>query len=352
MLSKKHLCREKKDAKIVIEKPFGKNKKTSHELNKNLLKAFDEKQIYRIDHYLGKETVQNVFFLRFGNTIFEPLWNRNYIENVQITVFEEMGIDRRGVFYEQSGIIRDIVQNHIMQLIALTAMEPPSDFKAESLRDERVKILKSIKRVKKKDFIIGQYEKGVIDKKRVKGYLDEENISKNSKTPTYFAGKFFIDNWRWEGVPFYVRTGKRLKKRVTEIAIHFKHPPLKLLGHVCGELEQNNLIFSIYPNQKISLLFNVKFPGMENAPYPVDMVFDYKKTFKVEPPLSYERLLIDLMKSDLTLFARQDGVETMWSIVDPIIESSKGKKLFKYRAGSLGPNISSLLQKEDVWRNV
>ena len=352
-LAYKNLCKEKKHSKIIVEKPFGQDKKSAHALNLKLLESFNEEQIYRIDHYLGKETVQNVVFFRFGNSLFEPLWNRNFIDHVQITVAEDLGIENRAVFYEQATVVRDIVQNHVLQLIALIAMEPPSNFEAETLRDERLKVLSSIQKVDLDNIVMGQYGAGIIDKKKVKGYLFEKNVKKNSKTPTFFAGKFFIDNWRWANVPFYVRVGKRLKKRYTEIAIQFKYPPLKLLGHKCSNLEPNWIVFSIYPKQKIDLHFNVKFPGMENVPYPVDMVFDYKNVFKIDSPEAYERILIDAMKSDITLFARQDGIETMWKIIDPIMEKFFEEKIVhKYKAGSYGPKLADELIEKDqrYWR--
>ncbi|HEU64604.1 MAG: Glucose-6-phosphate 1-dehydrogenase [Candidatus Anoxychlamydiales bacterium] len=356
-LSDKELCRRRKGAKIIVEKPFGHDKKSAHALNLKLLEAFDENQIYRIDHYLGKETVQNVFFFRFGNVLFEPLWNRNYIDNIQITVAEDMGIENRAYFYESATVIRDFVQNHILQLIALIAMEPPANFDQESIRNERQKVFKSIQAFDEKKIddlvVMGQYESGVVNDKKVAGYLDEKGVAKDSKVPTYIAAKFFIDNWRWANVPFYIRTGKRLKKRCTEIAIQFKYPPLRLLGHKCKDLDANTIVFSIYPTQKVSLTFNVKFPGMENIPYPVDMVFDYKGVFKVDTPLAYERVLIDAMKSDLSLFARQDGIETMWGIVDPIIKAwEKKKTLCKYKSGRRGPKEADDFIKKDkrAWR--
>jgi len=355
-LSDKNLCRRRKGSKIIVEKPFGHDKKTAHALNLKLLEAFDENQIYRIDHYLGKETVQNVFFFRFGNALFEPLWNRNYIDHVQITVAEDIGIENRAGFYEHATVVRDFVQNHILQLIALIAMEPPANFDQESIRDERNKVFQSIQSFNEKkidDIVMGQYGSGVVNGKKTSSYLDEKNVHKDSKVPTYIAAKFFIDNWRWANVPFYIRVGKRLKKRYTEIAIQFKFPPLKLLGHKCKDLDANTIVFCIYPKQKVSLTFNVKFPGMENIPYPVDMVFDYKDVFQIDSPLAYERVLIDAMKSDLSLFARQDGIESMWDIVDPIIKAwEKKKKVYKYEAGTYGPAEANDLMKKDnrKWR--
>ncbi|NGX35905.1 MAG: hypothetical protein K1000chlam1_00741, partial [Candidatus Anoxychlamydiales bacterium] len=257
---------------------------------------------------------------------------------------------------ERATVIGDFVQNHILQLIALVAMEPPANFDEESIRNERQKVFKSIQPFDEKKIddliVLGQYDKGEVNGKKALSYVDEKNVAKDSKTPTYIAAKFFIDNWRWANVPIYIRTGKRLKARCTEIAIQFKFPPLKLLGHKCKNLDANTIVFSIFPKQKVSLNFNVKFPGMENIPYPVDMVFDYKDVFQVDSPLAYERVLIDAMKSDLSLFARQDGIETMWEIVDPISNILKQKTPYKYEAGSLGPKeADSLIQQDNrAWR--
>lgn len=346
--------------KVVVEKPFGRDRKTAAELNQFLMQAFDEKQIYRIDHYLGKETVQNIIFFRFANNIFEPLWNRRYIDHVQITVAEDLGVEHRGAFYEEAGVVRDIVQNHIMQLVALVAMEPPVGFEADFIRDEKVKIFRTIRPMDEtyiKEFTVrGQYGAGKIKDKEVKSYRLEDKVNPQSHTPTFIAAKLLIDNWRWAGVPFYVRTGKRLPQGITEIAIEFKHPPLRLLGRACDFLEPNLLILSIQPQEGISLRFSVKLPGEGNRPHPVEMDFNYAKSFKLNPHAAYERLLMDCMRGDLTLFARQDGVEAMWADVDPIIkywEANPAKNFPNYPAGSWGPKeAKELLEREGrIWHN-
>ncbi len=333
------------DAKIIVEKPFGKDQSSAIKLNKTLLKYFDEQQIYRIDHYLGKETVQNLLFFRFSNSIFEPLWNRRYIDHVQITVAEDIGIQNRAGFYEDAGVIRDIVQNHIMQLLTLVAMEPPVGFDADMIRDEKVKVLRSIRLMQQKTEIlqntcIGQY----------KSYRQEPKVAPDSLTPTYFAGKFYIDNWRWAGVPFYVRTGKKLKTRNTEIKIEFKSPPIKLLGRVCEDLTPNTLLFKIQPQEEINLQFSVKYPYTIAKNQTVNMVFNYDDAFAIEHHEAYERLLTDCMKGDQTLFARQDEVETNWSIVDPIIktwEKAAAKQLAIYSDNSNGPKTADQLIQRD-----
>lgn len=361
MLSKQNLCREKWNSKIIVEKPFGRDRESAKKLNKRILRDFDENQIYRIDHYLGKETVQNLIFFRFGNSMFEPLWNRNYIDHVQITVAEDLGIENRASFYEKSGVIRDIVQNHIMQLIALVAMEPPVGFEADLIRDEKVKVLSAIRPMDEdyinENIVVAQYSGGKVNGVQVPGYREEEKVSDTSIVPTYFAGKFYLDNWRWAGVPFYVRTGKRLSKRMSEIAIEFKNPPLRILGRTCDVREPNLLVFNIQPHEETSLRFNVKYPGPGNRPYPVDMMFDYDDFFELGPHEAYERLLIDCMKGDLTLFARQDGVEAMWAVVDPIVaslENGNRKDLPVYTSGSNGPKeADALLFKEGrKWRGI
>jgi len=344
-----------------MEKPFGTDRASAAKLNQFVLKYFDEKQIYRIDHYLGKDTVQNIIFFRFANSIFEPLWNRLYIDHIQITVAEDIGVGHRGVFYEQAGVVRDIVQNHIMQLIALVAMEPPVGFEADLIRDEKVKVFETIRSMDEEyiyhNTVRGQYGHGRFRDKSAAAYREEENVSRNSHTPTYLAAKLYIDNWRWAGVPFYIRTGKRLARQLTEIFVQFKQPPLRLFGRTCDILSPNALILTIQPQEAISLQLSVKYPGMENHPYTVNMEFNYEKSFSFKMHLPYERLIIDAIKDDLTLFARQDGVEAMWSVVDPIIErweSIPPQDFPNYAAGTWGPEEADELMQRDgrCWREL
>ena len=353
-LEANRLCRERFKTRVVVEKPFGRDRPSAADLNRILRTAFDERQIYRIDHYLGKETVQNIAFFRFSNSIFEQLWNRYYIDNVQITVAEQLGIGHRGGFYEPSGVVRDIVQNHILQLLSLVAMEPPISFEADFFRDEKQKVFLSIQPAREEDidqlFVRGQYGPGKGSDSDTPGYRGEEGVLSHSNTPTFFAGKFYVANWRWSGVPFYVRTGKRMAKQVTEIAIEFKRPPLRLLGGSSDLLESNILLLTIQPDEKISLRFNVKYPYSIDRIYSANMVLDYQETFKTTPHPPYERLLIDCMKGDLTLFAREDSVETMWGIVDPIIahwENFAPRGFPNYAAGSWGPTEADFLVKRD-----
>jgi len=354
------LCRGTVNSKIVIEKPFGTDRESARELNTLLLEAFSEDQIYRIDHYLGKDTVQNILFFRFGNSIFEPLWNRRYIDHVQITVAEDIGIEHRGVFYEKAGVVRDIVQNHVMQLMALVSMEPPVGFAADFSRDEKVEVFRTIRRLSEESIqahmVRGQYDKGTISGMDVRGYRREQKVASDSNTPTFFAGKFFIDNWRWAKVPFYVRVGKRLRVRRTEIYVQFKQPPLRLFGRTCDNLEPNALILSIQPQEQICMRLSVKQPGAGNIPHTVHMDFNYQRSFEIKPYSSYERLLIDCVRGDLTLFARQDGVEAMWQVVDPINrywEKTPVKDFPNYSAGSWGPKASETLITRDkrVWHD-
>jgi len=348
------LCGEGFEPKIVMEKPFGRDRATAVELNKAVLAVFSEKQVYRIDHYLGKETVQNIIFFRFANSIFEPLWNRRYIDHVQITAAEQVGIEHRGLFYEQTGVVRDIVQNHIMQLLALVAMEPPVGFEADLIRDEKVKVFRTI-RPMDEDYIDaftvrGQYGPGKIDDVEVPGYREEEDVAADSPTPTFFAAKLFIDSWRWAGVPFYVRTGKRLPKRVSVISVEFRQPPLRLFGRTCDVLEPNRLVFGIQPTEEISLGLSVKYPGVGNQPHTVTMGFNYESSFGVGRHYAYERLLIDSLRGDLTLYARQDGVDAMWSVVDPIIsrwEDLPRTGFPNYSAGTWGPREADELLERD-----
>jgi glucose-6-phosphate 1-dehydrogenase len=353
-LEDQNLCRGSHLTKAIIEKPFGQDRSSAMQLNKILRKAFDENQIYRIDHYLGKEPVQNIIFFRFANSILEQVWNRYFVDNVQITVAEDLGIEHRAAFYEQSGVVRDIVQNHILQLIGLVAMEPPVDFEAEAIRDEKEKVFRSISLMNgaylDQFTVRGQYGPGEVKGQNVPGYREEEGVRPGSTTPTFFAAKFHIENWRWSGVPFYIRTGKRLPKRITEIAIAFKKPPLRLFGEASDQLEPNILLLTIQPDEKISLRFNVKFPYSIHKIYPANMVLNYQEIFKTVTHDPYERLLIDCMKGDLTLFARQDGVETMWEVVDPIIarwDSIVPDHFPNYAAGTWGPPEADLLMKRE-----
>lgn len=347
------------NTRIVMEKPFGYDLKSAVKLNNKIQEVFNEEQIYRIDHYLGKETVQNILFFRFGNSIFEPLWNRSHIDHIQITVAESIGIGDRGGFYEKNGVIRDIVQNHIMQLIALVTMEPPVIFDAEAIRDEKVKVFKSLKKMGEaevnENIVFGQYGSGEVKGKKVQSYRNENNVAKLSTTPTFMAGKFKVNNWRWSGVPIYVRTGKRLPEKLTEIYIEFKQPPLKLFENKCNEIRPNGLVFSLQPEEKTSLELNMKLPGVGNIPYSVEMGFNYEEEFDTGLLPAYERLLIDCMKGDLTLFARRDGVEAMWENIEPILNVAMDipQKYFpNYKAGSWGPSESHQLMKNDdrKWR--
>lgn len=353
-LKGRNLCKGTFSTKIVVEKPFGHDRRSASELNDILTGAFDEEQIYRIDHYLGKDPVQNILFFRFSNTMFVEIWNRQYIDNVQITVAEQSGIAQRGSFYESAGVVRDIVQNHMLQVIGLVAMEAPLAFRANFIRDEKLKVLQAIRPLDRdsvdKWTVRGQYGKGEIGGEAVGGYREEENVSPSSVTPTYFAGKFYIDNLRWAGVPFYVRTGKRLPRRVTEICFQLKQLPLRLFGRACDIMEPNILVLTIQPDEKISLRFGVKYPHAQNQIYYANMVFSYRETFKSTQHPAYERLLLDCMKGDLTLFVRQDTVEEMWSVVDPINEfweAAPPDDFPNYAAGTWGPPGASRLLEED-----
>jgi len=348
------MCGVGAGAKVVVEKPFGRDRKSAVRLNGILRSAFEENKIYRIDHYLGKETVQNIIFMRFSNTIFERLWNSQYIDNVQITVAEDLGVEHRGAFYEQAGVVRDIVQNHLMQIVALVAMEPPVGFDADYIRDEKVKVFRSIRPMKGEEVdrltVRGQYGPGTVGGERVPGYREEESVDGNSGIPTYMAARLTIANWRWAGVPFYVRAGKRLARRVTEVCLQFKQPPLRLFGRSCDVLEPNILVLTIQPDERIFLRFGVKYPRAVNKIYPVNVDFRYRDVFgeKLQPP--YGRLLVDCMKGDLTLFVRQDGVEAMWDCVDPVIERWEEREapgFPNYDAGSWGPKEGAELPGRD-----
>jgi glucose-6-phosphate 1-dehydrogenase len=354
MLDQHGLCRGAVNTKIIVEKPFGSDLSSARQLNRELTGSLDEKQIYRIDHYLGKETVQNIIYFRFSNGIFEQVWNHLYIDNVQITVAEDIGVENRARYYEKAGVIRDIVQNHILQIIGMVAMEPPVGFEADFIRDEKTKVFRSIHPVTGADIdrftVVGQYGPGTAGGKEVPGYRQEKGVASDSRTATFFAGTFYVANWRWAGVPFYVRTGKRMAARVTEIAIQFDQPPLRLFDRSCGALDPNVLLLRIQPNESISLRFGVKVPGKINQIYPIDMRFCYEDTFPGPPPMAYERLLLDCLKGDLTLFVRQDQIEAMWEVVDPIISRWEGQPpgdFPNYAAGTWGPEGAKQLLERD-----
>lgn len=350
--------------RIIVEKPFGHDLASAAELNRTLNGVFDEDQIYRIDHYLGKETVQNILVFRFANGIFEPIWNRRYIDHVQITVAESMGIEGRGAYYEQAGVVRDIIQNHAMQLLSLAAMEPPATFEPNAVRDEKVKVLRAVRPIRPEEAgeftVRGQYQAGVTSGQPVIGYRQEKGVAPDSTTETYLAFKLFVDNWRWAGVPFYIRSGKRLPKRVTEIAIVFRQPPLALFPTTDGSrLEPNVLSMTIQPDEGISLKFGSKVPGPQAdlRIRPVEMAFRYGTSFGFGAPDAYERLLLDAMLGDATLFTRRDEVEAAWAFVTPIIEGwarSEPPRLPSYEAGTWGPDDADGLMERDGrrWRRL
>jgi glucose-6-phosphate 1-dehydrogenase len=349
-------------SRIIVEKPFGHDLQSAMGLNRELNKAFTEKQIYRIDHYLGKETVQNIMVLRFGNGIFEPIWNRRYVDNVQITVAESLGVEGRVDYYEEAGAMRDMVQNHMMQLLTLVAMEPPANFDADAVRDEKVKVLRAMPPLADSeiadDTVRGQYGPGIIGGERVAGYCEEPGVKPHSHTETFVALKLTIDNWRWAGVPFYLRHGKRLTKRITEIAIQFKRPPYLLFrGTGADQLQPNVLSLRIQPNEGISLLFDAKVPGQEMQLRSVNMDFLYGSSFGVEPPEAYERLLLECMLGDSTLFTRIDETEYSWRLVDTI-ERAWAKlppsAIHHYEPGTWGPKEADALIERDgrTWRRL
>jgi glucose-6-phosphate 1-dehydrogenase len=333
-------------ARTVVEKPFGKNEESARSLNQAIHEVFDEGQIFRIDHYLGKETVQNLLTLRFANAIFEPVWNRNYIDHVQITVAEEIGVGDRAGYYEQAGVLRDIFQNHVMQLMALTTIEPPVAFEAETFRDKKVDILRAVRPIEKS--LRGQYG----GNEHSKAYRKENEVSSDSKTATYAALKLYIDNWRWKNVPFYLRSGKRMAAKSTSIAIQFKHVPHLMFpvegGH---DLPPNILYLCIQPNEGISLRLQTKKPGTGMSTHSADIDYPYARDFKEEElPNAYERLLLDAMYGDATLFTRGDEIELAWRIIDPVLktwESPDAPKCHLYEPGSWGPQQADELIEED-----
>jgi glucose-6-phosphate 1-dehydrogenase len=346
----------------VVEKPFGRDLETALSLDEKLHSVFSEDQIYRMDHYLGKETVQNILAFRFGNGIFEPLWNRNNIDHIQITMAEDGGVGTRAGYYDHAGVIRDVFQNHLLQLLTLTAMEAPAVFNAKAVRDEKVKVLKAIKEISGEKALINtfraQYVSGTIDGKRVPSYRDEPDVAPGSTTETYMAARLYVDNWRWAGVPFYLRSGKRLPKRETEIAIQFTQVPLALFGqrNLAGEAP-NVLVIRIQPDEGITLHLGAKSPGNVMQIEPVKMRFSYAEAFDREPPEAYERLLLDCIMGDATLFTRSDEVEEAWRLTNGIIDAWNEQNLENlpiYEAGTQGPHGAEEFIMDDgrKWRKI
>jgi len=331
----------KQQVRLVVEKPFGRDLQSAVELNRIIHRCFDESQVYRIDHYLGKETVQNILMFRFANAIFEPVWNRNYIDHVQITIAESIGVEHRGSYYDKAGALRDMFQNHMLQMLALVAIEPPTSFEADHIRDEKVKLLRSIRPFNLDEldsFIVrGQYGPGSINGKKVIGYRAGPGINPQSKTETFVAVKLFMDNWRWKGVPFYLRTGKRLAKKDTEIAITFKKVPHSMFVSAgLADMPPNVLVLRIQPEEGISLSFQAKRPGSKICMSTLDMNFNYQSVFGIEMPEAYQRLLLDCMVGDQTLFTRYDGVEIAWQLLTPVLEAWQNDEAapYEYAAGS------------------
>lgn len=333
-------------SRIIVEKPFGYDLASAIELNRIMHSVFDESQIYRIDHYLGKETVQNVLVTRFANGIFEPIWNRNYVHHVEVTSAENIGIENRGGYYETSGALRDMVQSHLLRLVTLIAMEPPSSFDSDAVRNEQIKVLQSLRRLKPEEIessvIRGQYLASTINGKAVRGYREEKNVAADSRTETYTAIKFYIDNWRWGGVPFYIRTGKQLPTRVTEAVIHFRKTP-HFLFKESQVISDNQLILRIQPDEGILLKFGMKEPGSGFKVHNVNMDFHYSDISNVHIPEAYERLIYDCMIGDTTLFLRADAVEEAWKFIEPIQKAwaeDHKLKIYGYPAGTWGPDVA------------
>ncbi len=347
--------------RLVVEKPFGRDLQSALELNDCLSKWFAEEQVYRIDHYLGKETVQNILMFRFANSIFEPVWNRNYIDHIQITITESIGIEARGGYYDKIGALRDMFVNHMLSMLSLVAMEPPASFAAEHIRDEKVKLLRTIRPFNlepwSEDIVRGQYTAGKINGNQVPAYRQEADVEKNSKTETYVAARLFVDNWRWQSVPFYLRTGKRLAKRVTEIAVVFKKVPHLLFASAgIEQLPANVLVLKIQPQEGISLFFEAKRPGPKLCIGTLEMDFNYAEIFATEPPEAYQRLLLDCMVGDQTLFTRIDDVKLTWGLIDNVLKTWQRQDVepYFYSAGSESfPQADALIQKDGrSWRKI
>jgi glucose-6-phosphate 1-dehydrogenase len=353
------LCTDLKHVRVVCEKPFGRDLASARELNQFLQSVFDESQIYRIDHYLGKETVQNVLALRFANSLFEPVWNRRYVDHVQVTVAESVGVEHRGGYYDQSGALRDMIQNHLLQVLCLVAMEPPVSFEADEVRNKRVDVLRAVRRFTADETsryaVRGQYNAGRIEGQPVPGYRKEEGVDPQSSTETFVALKLFIDNWRWQDVPFYLRTGKRLAGRATEVCIQFRPVPhLAFPQAAVGDMQPNRMLLQVQPDEGIITQFQAKRPGTTMRLTTVETKFNYKSSFNVPAPEGYETLLLDVMLANGTLFMRDDQVEQAWQVVMPIVErweSDGDVRLETYPAGTWGPEASQALLARDgrVW---
>jgi glucose-6-phosphate 1-dehydrogenase len=340
-------------ARVVIEKPFGHDLESSRELADIVHRPFEERQIYRIDHYLGKETVQNIFVFRFANAIFEPIWTNRYVDHVQITVAESLGVEHRAAFYEETGVVRDIVQNHLLQVLALVAMEPPAAFEADAVRDEKTKVLRATRPLSFENTVRGQYARGFVAGEEVVAYAEEQNVPADSNTPTFIAARMEIDNWRWAGTPFYIRTGKRLPKRVTEVAVQFKRVPhLPFTLDAAEHLEANSLVLRIQPDEGISLRFGAKAPSATVAISTVNMDFLYGSSFLNDVPEAYETLILDAIRGDRTLFTPQAGVERSWEICDPLLDQWRKGTPQLYESGSWGPDLALDLITRDGrrWR--
>jgi glucose-6-phosphate 1-dehydrogenase len=344
--------------RLIVEKPFGVDLASAQKLNKDLLNYVEESQIYRIDHYLGKESVQNMLVTRFANGIFEPLWNRNFIDRVEITSAESLGVESRGGYYDHAGAMRDMLQNHLLQLVGFVAMEPPVIIEADAIRNEVIKVFQSLRPIPEQEVyryvVRGQYAASVIRGEAVKGYREESGVDPNSRTETFVAMKFFIDNWRWGGVPFYIRTGKKLPARVTEIVIHFRQVPHHLFqSGLFGENVENQLVIRIQPDEGILLKFKMKTPGAGFQVQTVNMNFHYSDLAEIRLPSAYERLLLDCMQGDATLYSRGDAVEEAWKFVQPILNAwsvNPEIPLYGYPAGSWGPEQSDRLIGRGQWR--
>jgi glucose-6-phosphate 1-dehydrogenase len=347
--------------RVIIEKPFGHDLQSARALNDEVNKVFDEDQVFRIDHYLGKETVQNILVFRFANGIFENVWNRNYIDHIEITAAESIGIEGRGPFYEKAGALRDVIQNHVMQLLSFVAMEPPISFAAQAVRSEKLKVFRAIRPIHFADTVRGQYGPGIVDGKPVPAYREEDRVHPRSQTETFAALRLEIENWRWAGVPIYIRAGKRMAKRVTEITIQFKQPPLMLFKDTEGKylegMKSNVISMRIQPDEGIALRFEAKVPGPSMHLSPVDMDFCYSTAFGVSTANGYERLLLDAMLGDGTLFAHRDDVEATWALMTPVLEywaKNPVKDFPNYAAGTWGPSAADALLEMDgrKWRKL